>query len=237
MKSLKRLGVDPLAVYGTLCVKCPVGDAALADPACVARVAEEIAIVQPRIIVVMGEDALGVLNDLELPLARPVDLGARRDPAPHPVDRRARHARTSTSRSTRRTPSAPSGRRSARSATGGATCRLPRHRPRRRSARSADRWVSGSPACARVAAGVALNPWASRNAHWRRWATAARSAAPQLTREELEGILEAGGPGALRGPRRRARARRRRRRAGRRRLSRQSSRTILPSLPPAAKRS
>ena len=48
MKSLKRLGIDPLAVYGTLCVKCPVGDPALADPACVARVVEELAIVSPR---------------------------------------------------------------------------------------------------------------------------------------------------------------------------------------------
>ncbi len=71
-KSLGRLGVDPLAVYGTLCVKCPVGDPALADPACVARLAEEIAIVQPRIVVVMGEEALAVLNDLELPLAESV---------------------------------------------------------------------------------------------------------------------------------------------------------------------
>ena len=26
MKSFKRLGIDPLTVYGTLCVKCPVGD-------------------------------------------------------------------------------------------------------------------------------------------------------------------------------------------------------------------
>src|SRR5271166_86449 len=26
MKSLKRLAIDPLAVYGTLCVKCPVSD-------------------------------------------------------------------------------------------------------------------------------------------------------------------------------------------------------------------
>ena len=26
MKSLKRLSIDPLAVYGTLCVKCPVVD-------------------------------------------------------------------------------------------------------------------------------------------------------------------------------------------------------------------
>ena len=33
MKSLKRLGIDPLAVYGTLCVKCPVSDPSLADPA------------------------------------------------------------------------------------------------------------------------------------------------------------------------------------------------------------
>lgn len=72
MKSLRRLGIDPLAVYGTLCVKCPVSDPALADPACVHRLIEEIAIVQPRIVVVMGDDALAVLNDLGLPLARPV---------------------------------------------------------------------------------------------------------------------------------------------------------------------
>ena len=32
MKSLKRLSIDPLAVYGTLCVKCPVADPSLADP-------------------------------------------------------------------------------------------------------------------------------------------------------------------------------------------------------------
>jgi uracil-DNA glycosylase family 4 len=70
MKSLKRLSIDPLAVYGTLCVKCPVPDPVMADPACIARVAEEIAIVQPKIVVVMGSDALATLNDLELPLAR-----------------------------------------------------------------------------------------------------------------------------------------------------------------------
>src|SRR5436189_2419725 len=67
MKALKRLQVDPLAVYGTLCVKCPVGDPSLADPACVARVIEELAIVQPKVVVVMGEDALTVLNDLDVP--------------------------------------------------------------------------------------------------------------------------------------------------------------------------
>jgi uracil-DNA glycosylase family 4 len=72
MKSLKRLSIDPLAVYGTLCVKCPVADGSLADPACVARVVDELAIVQPKIVVVMGEDALAVLNDLDVPLAKPV---------------------------------------------------------------------------------------------------------------------------------------------------------------------
>src|SRR5918912_2471993 len=68
MKSLRRLSIDPLAVYGTLCVKCPVADPSLADPACVARVLEELAIVQPKIVVVMGEDALRTLNELEIPL-------------------------------------------------------------------------------------------------------------------------------------------------------------------------
>jgi uracil-DNA glycosylase family 4 len=72
MKSLKRLDIDPLAVYGTLCVKCPVADASLAAPECVARLVEEIAIVQPKIVVVMGPDALDVLNELQLPLAREV---------------------------------------------------------------------------------------------------------------------------------------------------------------------
>ena len=70
MKSLKRLSIDPLAVYGTLCVKCPVADPAMADPACVARLVEELAIVSPKIIVVMGADALAVVNELDVTLAR-----------------------------------------------------------------------------------------------------------------------------------------------------------------------
>jgi uracil-DNA glycosylase family 4 len=72
MKSLRRLGIDPLAVYGTLAVKCPVTDPSLADPACISRLVEEIAIVQPRIIVLMGDDAVAVVNDLGLPLAKPI---------------------------------------------------------------------------------------------------------------------------------------------------------------------
>src|SRR3954463_195977 len=63
MKSFKRLGIDPLAVYGTLCVKCPVADTDLAAAECMARVIEELAIVSPRIVVVMGERALAMLNE------------------------------------------------------------------------------------------------------------------------------------------------------------------------------
>jgi uracil-DNA glycosylase family 4 len=70
MKSLKRLSIDPLAVYGTLCVKCPLSDSSLADPACIARVTEELAIVAPRIVVAMGADALASIGDLDVPLAR-----------------------------------------------------------------------------------------------------------------------------------------------------------------------
>ena len=73
MKSLKRLSIDPLAVYGTLCVKCPVLDTSMAAPECLARLVEELAIVQPKIVVVMGEETLTVLNDLQLPLARTLD--------------------------------------------------------------------------------------------------------------------------------------------------------------------
>jgi uracil-DNA glycosylase family 4 len=73
MKSFKRLGVDPLAVYGTVFVKCPVADTDLSAPECRARVMDELAIVQPRVVVVMGEEALDELNGLGVPLARELE--------------------------------------------------------------------------------------------------------------------------------------------------------------------
>ena len=87
MKSLKRLGIDPLAVYGTLCVKCPVADTALADPACVARSSRSSPSSSPDRRG-DGPEALDVLNELDMPLARPVAAqpGLR---AADPLDRRA----------------------------------------------------------------------------------------------------------------------------------------------------
>ncbi len=73
MKSFKRLGIDPLVVYGTLCAKCPIAEPDLAPQECVARLVEELAIVQPKIVVVMGEPALRILNGLQVPLSRAVE--------------------------------------------------------------------------------------------------------------------------------------------------------------------
>jgi uracil-DNA glycosylase family 4 len=65
LKSLQRLHVDPLAVYGTNCLKFADGDEEEARP----WLARELHIVQPKLIVVMGEAALAFLNELQFPLA------------------------------------------------------------------------------------------------------------------------------------------------------------------------
>jgi uracil-DNA glycosylase len=73
MKSFKRLGIDPLAVYGTVFVKCPVHDTDESAPECRARVLDEFAVVAPRIVVVMGEEARQELNALPVPMAAAVE--------------------------------------------------------------------------------------------------------------------------------------------------------------------
>ena len=65
LKSLQRLNVDPLAIYGTNCFKLAGGD----DDQARAWLIRELHIVQPKLVVVMGEDAFAFLNGLEFPLA------------------------------------------------------------------------------------------------------------------------------------------------------------------------
>ena len=65
LKSLQRLNVDPLAIYGTNCLKLAGGDEAEVRE----WLARELHIVQPKIVVVMGEEALAFLNAVEFPLA------------------------------------------------------------------------------------------------------------------------------------------------------------------------
>ena len=69
IKSLQRLRVDPMAIYGTNCLKLAGQDEEQARPWLV----RELHIVQPKLLVVMGERALAFLNAVEFPLARPVE--------------------------------------------------------------------------------------------------------------------------------------------------------------------
>jgi uracil-DNA glycosylase family 4 len=66
LKSLQRLRVDPMAVYGTNCLKFADGDEEESRP----FLLRELHIVQPKLFVVMGERALTFLNALAFPLAR-----------------------------------------------------------------------------------------------------------------------------------------------------------------------
>ena len=65
LKSLQRLSVDPMAIYGTNCLKHAGQREEDARPFLI----RELHIVQPKLLVVMGEDALAFVNGLRFPLA------------------------------------------------------------------------------------------------------------------------------------------------------------------------
>jgi uracil-DNA glycosylase len=65
LKSLQRLHVDPMAVYGTDCLKFAEGDEDESRP----FLLRELHIVQPKLVVPMGEPAVAFLNSVEFPLA------------------------------------------------------------------------------------------------------------------------------------------------------------------------
>jgi uracil-DNA glycosylase len=72
LKSLQRLHVDPLAVYGTNCLKFGTED--VEDAA--AWLTRELYIVQPTLVVAMGERTATFLNDLAFPLSESFDVTA-----------------------------------------------------------------------------------------------------------------------------------------------------------------
>jgi uracil-DNA glycosylase family 4 len=65
LKSLQRLRVDPTSVYGTNCLKFGDGDEDESRPFLI----RELHIVQPKLVVPMGEPVVEFLNSLEFPLA------------------------------------------------------------------------------------------------------------------------------------------------------------------------
>ena len=69
LKSLQRLAVDPLAIYGTNCLKFGTEEDEQAAP----WLARELHIVQPKLVVVMGPAAARFLDALQFPLAESVE--------------------------------------------------------------------------------------------------------------------------------------------------------------------
>ena len=75
MKSCQRLDIDPLQLYGTNVVKCgTVSDDSKAEKNCLAYLRRELAVVEPKIIVAMGEQVVAALNALELPTSTPLEF-------------------------------------------------------------------------------------------------------------------------------------------------------------------
>jgi len=65
LKSLQRLHIDPLAIYGTNCLKFAGGD----EEESRRFLTRELHIVQPKLVVPMGEEAVTFVNSIEFPLA------------------------------------------------------------------------------------------------------------------------------------------------------------------------
>ena len=83
LKSIERLRIDPLKLYGSVCLKVDIDPEP--DDLAQARawLTHELHITQPGIVVAMGEDAVAFLGSLEFPLSSPVELslGQVRPPA------------------------------------------------------------------------------------------------------------------------------------------------------------
>ena len=69
LKSLQRLHVDPMAIYGTNCLKFEGATERQSKP----WLTRELHIVQPKLVVVMGEDTVTFLNALRFPLSEAVE--------------------------------------------------------------------------------------------------------------------------------------------------------------------
>jgi uracil-DNA glycosylase len=72
LKSVQRLGMEPLMLYGTLCVKCTHLDPEEAARLCPPWLSRELQIVQPKLVVPMGPQVVEALNGLGFPLSEPL---------------------------------------------------------------------------------------------------------------------------------------------------------------------
>ena len=65
LKSVQRIRVDPTSIYGTNCLKYEGED----DEEAHGWLTRELHVVQPKLVVVMGQDALACLNAVRFPLS------------------------------------------------------------------------------------------------------------------------------------------------------------------------
>ena len=73
-RSVERLQVDPAVLYGTLVLKCPHADPAAPMGDELEWLAEEIRIVRPRLMVVMGDRTIAAVDALKFPMAEPLPV-------------------------------------------------------------------------------------------------------------------------------------------------------------------
>ncbi len=73
MKSCQRLKIDPLQLYGSNVIKCGEVREAHPEAKCLDHLRRELAIVNPKLIVAMGEETVAALNTAKVPLARELE--------------------------------------------------------------------------------------------------------------------------------------------------------------------
>jgi uracil-DNA glycosylase family 4 len=74
LKSIERLRIDPLKLYGSVCLKVDIEPTAEDLEQARAWLTRELHITQPGMIVVMGEPAVEFVNSLAFPLAAAVEF-------------------------------------------------------------------------------------------------------------------------------------------------------------------
>lgn len=73
MASINRLGVDPLDIYGTNAIKCATHATECQLERCTEWLVREVQIVEPRLLVIMGTEALAAVNALGVPDAATIE--------------------------------------------------------------------------------------------------------------------------------------------------------------------
>jgi len=74
LKSIERLRIDPLKLYGTVCLKVDIEPGEEDRAQSLRWLTRELHITQPGIVVAMGHEAVDFVNALEFPLSSPVEF-------------------------------------------------------------------------------------------------------------------------------------------------------------------